>query len=107
MDKFTSYLEELLIFMANDIEQKASSLQNTFFYFDFLDTKQQFHTTEGEDLQKFKQISNLKDDELIKEILLEALDENYIQRSYLNGRSFDNIVLTPKGFQKAILIKKP
>jgi hypothetical protein len=108
MNELEKYLDELLIFMANEIECNASTLNMTEFNFSFAYNEKYFNAEDekfedGEDLKNFKATFKVQDNELIKKVLMKALNEKFIER---NGMSeFSRIQLTDNGFKKSKAIK--
>lgn len=110
MNDLEKYLDELLIFMADEIEAKASTLDFTEFDFSFAYTEKYFNSEDekfedGEDLENFKVNIKVQDNELIKKVLMKALNEKLIKRISMGGREFKGIQLTENGFRKSKDIK--
>lgn len=100
MNNLEKYLDELLIFMTDDIENNAFQLNHTQFNFSFACLENE----EGEDLMKFKTIVKIQDNELIKKVLMKAINEQCIEQIQYSNE-FNKIILTEKGFKKSKAIK--
>lgn len=110
MDKLEKYLDELLIFMADEIEKNAGTTKTIEFNFSFEFIEKYFNADDerfedGKDLKELKKIINIKDNELIKKVLMKAINEELIKRTVIGGREFSKIQLTDNGFRKSKAIK--
>ncbi len=104
------HLNKLLVFMTDEIENNASTIQNTVFNFSFEFVEKYLNAPDqkfedGEDLKKFKKTIKTIDNELIKKVLMKAINEELIKRTVIGGREFSKIQLTDNGFRKSKAIK--
>lgn len=110
MDKAEKYLEELLIFMADEIDNNGSRLKATIFDFSFSYTQKYMNAKDetfqdGEDLQKFKLANKLKDNKTIAMALFKGLNEKSIEHYSISGQKFSNLKLTDNGYRKSRAIR--
>lgn len=113
MNKLDTYIEELLIFMKNEIEDKALPLNNTTFNFSLSTTEQYLNAEDktfpdGEDLIAFKKVVNITDRTIFDQIFSKAINEKYIKYPFINGKSYSSVQLTDTGLKmaKAILLNR-
>ena len=110
MSNLEKYVDELLIFMSDEIENNAAMLNNIVFNFSFSYTEKYFNAEDkyfddGEDLTNFKVIAKIKDNEFLKKVLMKALNEQYIKNTAMGNSEFSRIALTENGFRKSKAIK--
>ena len=106
MNKLDLYIDELLIFMKNDIENNALPLNNTIFNFSLSTTEKFFNAedeaiSEGADLSAFRKIIKITDNSMFEKIFVKATNEGYIKNPYRNGRNYASIQLTDNGLRMA------
>ncbi|MEA3315656.1 MAG: hypothetical protein U9Q30_07380 [Campylobacterota bacterium] len=107
MNKLDKYFEELLIYMASQIEENASTLHNTTFNFNLFHSIQTDNkeVKDGEDLISLKSIIKINDNKIIEKILMKALNEKCIEYTTMSGGNFNSIGLTENGFRRYKAIK--
>ncbi|RLA77565.1 MAG: hypothetical protein DRG78_17150 [Epsilonproteobacteria bacterium] len=99
MDNLDKYLDDLLLFMANEIEDKSFQREHATFNFQLSSSNE-----DGDDLKEFKNIVNINNNDIIEQILMKAINENYINtRPYC--QKFSGIYLEDTGFKRAKAIK--
>lgn len=110
MNNLEKCLNELLIFMADEIESKAFTLNLAEFNFSFAFTEKYFNAEDenfedGEDLKNFKATIKVQDNELIKKVLIKAINKQYIKQIEMGGPEFNKIQMTDNGFKMSNAIK--
>jgi len=111
MNTLDNYVEQLLLFMSHEVEEKSLPLNTTTFDFNFEDTIQYINsddkTFEGDSLVAFKQKSRIDDNKVMSQILMKALNEKYIKyrHQHLNRKAFEGLCLTDNGFRLAKAIR--
>jgi len=109
MNKLDDYIEELLLYMKSEVEDKAARLNEITFNFN-LSTKEQYLNApdeiipEGEDLTAFRKIVNITDNSVFEKIFAKAINEKYIEYPYINSKS-NAIQLTENGLRMAKAIQ--
>jgi hypothetical protein len=106
MNKLDTYIEELLIFMKNEIEDKALPLNATTFNFSLSTTEQYFNADDetfpnGDDLIAFQKVVNITDNTIFEQIFSKARNEGYIKNAYISGKSNEAVQLTDNGLRMA------
>lgn len=109
MNKLDDYIEDLLLYMKSEIEDKAAPLNAVTFNFS-LSTKEQYFNApdevipEGEDLTAFRKVVNITDNSVFEKIFAKAINEKYIKYPYINSKS-NAIQLTENGLRMAKAIQ--
>jgi hypothetical protein len=110
MNKLDDYMQELLIFMKNEVEDKAVPLNTIHFNFSLSTTERYFNAPDevipdGEDLITFRKIVKINDNTIFKKIFSKAKNEGYIKCPYMNGKDNSVIELTGNGLKMAKAIQ--
>lgn len=110
MEKLEQYIEELLLYMKNEIEDKAEQLNMAGFNFS-LSTKEQYFNApdeiipDGEDLIAYKKIVKINDNTMFEKIFAKAKNEGYIKCQFMSDRNNASIQLTNNGLRMAKAIQ--
>lgn len=103
LEQKENYVDELLVFMKNKLEEKGVSLKA--FTFDFhlscgyLNESNEKHK-EGVDLSDFKNITPIEDRDF-QSVMNYCFTNQYVKRLYMGKIKFDNVMLTESGFARA------
>ena len=106
--KLEKYVEVLVLYMKDELEDKAFSINNTTFDFTFSRAKRYVNASDdevisdGEDLIAFKKLSKISDNKTIEQVIAKAMNENYIK--YM-GTGTNSILLTDLGLRMAKAIQ--
>ncbi len=110
LKKREKLIDELLVFMKNEIEQQGATIKNFTFNFMFFCSKEDCddlpdkQILEGEHLTKYKMVSHVNNKEF--DIIFKCcITHEYIDRMF-RGREYSEIRLTNKGMARANSVEK-
>lgn len=106
--KLDKYVEILLVYMKNVLEEKAFSINIAEFNFNFSEIKHYMNsndevTPDGEDLIAYKKLSKITDNKIIEQVIAKAINENFIKYRGMSGGN--KIQLTESGLRMASAIQ--